>query len=143
LRELRELCANFPLPPRGFRRVSVRGTSGYYLPEKDIVAIDPQKAAGGGWGNDDGYYVVLLHELLHATGHASRLARTTVGDYSDEGYALEEGTVFHAQRIVLEEIGFHAEALDWHAPAGHGFPVDPEAAGDAAAWIMGAPGKRP
>src|SRR5262245_5832275 len=52
-------------------------------------------------GGEDGYYAFLLHELLHATGHPSRLDRVTAGDYSGEGTELEEGTVFLAQRIVL------------------------------------------
>jgi antirestriction protein ArdC len=89
-------------------------------------------------GGEDGYYVTLLHELLHATGHPSRLARPTSGDYSSEGYALEEGTVLRSQRIVLEAIGFEADALDWHAPSEHGLPVDPEAARNAAAWVLNA-----
>ena len=65
-------------------------------------------------GGDDGYYATLLHELLHATGHPSRLSRRTTGDYSPAGYAQEEGAVVLAQRIVLREIGFDAEAIDWH-----------------------------
>ena len=137
LRELRDCCAMFPRPPREFRcQILEHGLSGLYQPETDIVAVDPDRAARGGMGGDDGYYAVFLHELLHATGHRSRLARATTGDYSPEGYALEEGTVLRAQRIVLEEIGFNAEALDWHAPSAHGLPVDPRAASDAAAWIL-------
>ena len=31
--------------------------------------------------------------------------------------------MLQAQRIVLEEIGFNTEALDWHAHSGHGFPA--------------------
>jgi hypothetical protein len=143
LRRLRDLCAGFRLPPREFcGLVPEDKLTGAYEVETDTVYVDRARASWDGMGGDDGYYVVLLHELLHATGHPSRLARATTGDYSAEGYDLEEGTVLMA-RIVLEAIGFHDEALDWHAPAGHGLPVDPTAARDAAGWILGEALDRP
>jgi Zincin-like metallopeptidase len=132
----RDLCASFRVPPRQFRRRTPRGAHGIYYVRTDIVAVDPAEADGEGMGGHDGYYATLVHELLHATGHKSRLGRETSGDYSPGGYALEEGTVFEAQRIVLREIGFGAEAVDWHAPQGHGLPVDRKAARKAAAWIL-------
>jgi antirestriction protein ArdC len=88
-------------------------------------------------GGDDGYYATFLHELLHATGHPARLARTTIGDFSPAGNYLEEGTILAAQRIVLQEIGFSGEALEWHAPKEHGLPIDRKAAIKAASWLMG------
>lgn len=109
---------------------------GSYQPSTDTVAVDLDASAMNGMGGEDGYYVTLLHELLHATGHASRLARATTGDYSPEGYACEEGTVLEAQRIVLKTIGFEAEALHFHAPSAHGFPADRCAAADATAWVL-------
>jgi antirestriction protein ArdC len=87
-------------------------------------------------GGDDGYYATLLHELLHATGHQSRLGRATSGDFSPAGSALEEGTILAAQRIVLREIGFSGEALEWHARKEHGLSVDRKAAVRAAAWLL-------
>jgi hypothetical protein len=93
-------------------------------------------AAYDGMGGDDGYYATLLHELLHATGHQARLARATTGDFSPAGNSLEEGTTLAAQRIVLREIGFSGEALEWHAPKEHGLPVDRRAARNAAAWLL-------
>jgi antirestriction protein ArdC len=86
-------------------------------------------------GGDDGYYVSLLHELLHATGHPRRLGRSATGDYSDHGYALEEGTVVAAQAIVLREIGFDHEAIEWHS-IGRELPIDRRAAAAAAAWVL-------
>jgi antirestriction protein ArdC len=104
--------------------------------ESDTVAVDADSADADGMGGDDGYYAVLLEELLHATGHPRRLNRATTGDYSAAGHALEEGTVAMALRIVLAEIGFPPEALDWHA-RDRGLPANREAARRAAAWVLG------
>jgi hypothetical protein len=136
LRQARDLCANFRLPPRQFRRRTAKGQQGSYHPASDIVAVNRDGADSGGLGGDDGYYVTLLHELLHATGHRRRLDRATTGDYSPAGDLLEEGTVLAAQRIVLRELGFPIEAIEWHTP-GEGMPVDRKAASEAAAWILG------
>jgi antirestriction protein ArdC len=109
---------------------------GVYYVASDIVAVDPDRADSDGMGGDDGYYSTLLHELLHATGHPSRLSRATTGDYSPPGYAREEGTVLFAQRIVLREIGFDTEAINWHTSSSD-LPLDRGAARAAAAWILG------
>ena len=132
----RRLCATFRVPPHQFRRRTSKSVMGGYYTATDIVAVNRAAADANGLGGDDGYYAVLLHELIHATGHRRRLGRPTTGDYSPEGYALEEGTALTSQRIVLREIGFELEALEWHAPSNHGLPVDQEAAEAAAAWIL-------
>jgi hypothetical protein len=46
-----------------------------------------------------------------------------------------KGTVLFAQRILLREIGFDAEAIDWHT-ANPSLPADRRAARDSAAWIL-------
>jgi antirestriction protein ArdC len=115
---------------------------GWYRAESDIVAVDPARAAMDGMGGEDGYYTMLLHELLHATGHPSRLDRATTGDYSIKGNALEEGTVRFAERIVLAELGFPEEALEWYLPSNHpglpvcALPVDRRSGRRAAAWVL-------
>jgi hypothetical protein len=136
LRDLRGLCANFRVPPRQFRRRVPKGLCGWYRPESDIVAVDPDAAAMDGMGGADGYYALLLHELLHATGHPARLDRATTGDYSPEGYDCEEGTVYMAERIVMSEVGFPAEALDWYAPTTMARHADPLGAERAAGWLL-------
>src|SRR5262249_32128170 len=127
------MCASFRIPPRQFRARTPGGCIGWYRVESDIVAVDPARAAWNGMGGEDGYYAYPLHELLHATGHPNRLDRVTTGDYSSEGTELEEATVLVAQRIVLAEIGFPPDALEWHAPNYLELPVDREAAERAAA----------
>jgi antirestriction protein ArdC len=88
-------------------------------------------------GGEEGSYAYLVHELLHATGHRSRLARATVGDYSPEGDALEEGTVYAAQRIVLAEVGFRPPPSPSWLPSIPTLPVAQEAAAAATAWLLG------
>jgi antirestriction protein ArdC len=136
LRDLRDLCAAFTVPPRQFRRRTAKGEFGAYYPSTDIVAVSPWRAAGEGMGGDDGYYAALLHELLHATGHPRRLGRRTTGDFSSDGYALEEGTVLLAEQIVLESIGFDPEAVDWYTMQLRTLPADRKAASRAAGWVL-------
>jgi antirestriction protein ArdC len=139
----RYLCGLFRVPPRQFRQRTRRGIAGSYWPKSDIVAVNPDRADGDGMGGEDGYYVCLLEELLHATGHPSRLDRATTTSLTYEGHALEQGTVNRALRIVLTELRFPVEALDWHAPLGLRWeddpplPVDQAAAEAAAAWVLG------
>jgi Zincin-like metallopeptidase len=136
LRDLRDLCANFRVPPRQFRRRVRRGIAGWYRAESDIVAVDPDCADEEGLSGDDGYYGLLVHELLHATGHPSRLGRATTEHYSGEMADLEEGTVRAATRIVLAQVGFPPEAVDWNTRTYSGLPKDQEAAELAAAWVL-------
>src|SRR5437870_3906453 len=71
----RDLCANFRVPPRQFRRRAPRRIGGMYRPRSDIVTVVPDVAISHGMGSNDGYYVTLIEELLHATGHPRRLGR--------------------------------------------------------------------
>lgn len=51
LRTLRDLCANFRVPPRQFRRrVGEKAATGYYSPDADTVAVDPDRADSDGMG---------------------------------------------------------------------------------------------
>jgi antirestriction protein ArdC len=138
LRAARELCAGFHVPPAQFRRRTRRGQVGGYWPATDIVAVDPDGAASDGLGGEDGYYVVLIEELLHATGHPSRLDRETCVDLAQ--WRREEATVGVALRTVLIELGFPEDALGWYASVGRYAALavrpDKRAARAAAAWML-------
>jgi hypothetical protein len=56
LRNARDLCANFRIPPRQFRRRTAAATVGWYRVESDIVAVDLERADMDGMGGNDGYY---------------------------------------------------------------------------------------
>lgn len=67
------------------------GNQAYYDPQKDIVNMPPIKKFKGA----EKYYSVLFHELVHSTGHESRLHRKEVTGkiiFGSEDYSLEELT---------------------------------------------------
>jgi Zincin-like metallopeptidase len=104
LRDARYLCAGFRVPPRQFRRRTARGAAGSYYPAADIVAVDVGRADRDGMGGDDGYYATLVHELLHATGHPARLARTTIGDFSPAGNYSRKGQSWRRRGLFCERL---------------------------------------
>jgi antirestriction protein ArdC len=72
----------------------------FYRPSSDSVHMTPSSA----FNSAEGYYSTLLHELVHSTGHASRLNRSGVNgtgpvkfgseDYSREELVAELGAAF-------------------------------------------------
>lgn len=60
----------------------------YYSPSLDYVHMPLR----GSFTSPEGYYATLFHELVHSTGHESRLARKdlVVSAFGDESYAREE-----------------------------------------------------
>lgn len=63
-----------------------QGDRAFYAPTFDVIHIPPR----GAFATAEGYYATLLHELSHATGHASRCNRTFVGAFGTPDYAAEE-----------------------------------------------------
>jgi len=61
------------------------GVEAYYRPAADSITVPPRTF----FPTVMGFYETLLHELVHATGHESRLART-FGGQGTEAYAWEE-----------------------------------------------------
>ena len=64
----------------------VGGDRAYYSPPLDYVQVPPQPA----FIHQINYYRTCLHELTHATGHASRLDRKLTGGFGSKDYAREE-----------------------------------------------------
>ncbi|BBD97403.1 DUF1738 domain-containing protein [Sphingobium amiense] len=62
------------------------GDKAYYMPSLDIVQVPPQLA----FFEQINFYRTCLHELTHATGHVSRLARDLSHGFGTAGYAREE-----------------------------------------------------
>jgi antirestriction protein ArdC len=61
----------------------------FYQPKEDYVNM-PKKRS---FKNDESYYAVLFHELIHSTGHESRLKRETLtqmAEFGDDNYSQEE-----------------------------------------------------
>ncbi len=65
--------------------ITYEGARAFYRPTADSITLPPRPA----FATPEGFYGTLLHELVHATGHASRLARP-YGVFGDAVYAWEE-----------------------------------------------------
>lgn len=83
-----------PLCPK----IQHKEQSAYYNPKEDFVNM-PKKRS---FKTDVSYYATLFHELIHSTGHESRLDRKTLSqmaafgseDYSQEELVAEMGTCY-------------------------------------------------
>lgn len=57
-----------------------------YLPQTDIVRMPSLNK----FNTQEAYYATLFHELIHSTGHGSRLKRDMTGEFKSESYSKEE-----------------------------------------------------
>ena len=63
------------------------------------------------------YYSVLAHELIHLTGHSSRLDRNMKGKFGSDEYAAEELVAELGAAFLLTRLGLGARAR-YHASTG-------------------------
>lgn len=66
--------------------VRAGGSRAFYSPALDVIGMPPASA----FRTPEGYAATLLHELGHATGHASRLDRDLSGRFGSRAYSAEE-----------------------------------------------------
>lgn len=90
----------------------IGGDRAYYAPCADFVQVPPQPA----FFEQVNYYRTCLHELTHATGHASRLDRNLVNAFGSKDYAREElvaeiGSAFLCASLGIEPTVRHADYL--------------------------------
>lgn len=81
-----EIIKNIPNPP-DLRQIDLNRA--FYSPAKDFINLP----SIGQFETSEHYYATYFHELIHATGHSSRLARAEVMDFSEFGtkpYSKEE-----------------------------------------------------
>jgi antirestriction protein ArdC len=64
----------------------IGGDRAFYVPAHDYVQVPPPQA----YFETINWHRTALHELGHATGHASRLGRDLSGSYGSKKYAFEE-----------------------------------------------------
>lgn len=64
----------------------IGGNRAFYAPAHDYVQVPPPQA----YFEPINWHRTALHELGHATGHASRLARDFSGSFGSKKYAFEE-----------------------------------------------------
>lgn len=80
------------------------GDRAFYAPSHDHI----QMPEAGQFLTDEGYYATLLHELVHWSGHESRLDRElNSGRFGTEAYAFEELVAEIGSTFLCGELGIH------------------------------------
>lgn len=80
-----EIIANIPMCPP----IEFKGSEAYYLPLEDKIVMPSREF----FKSKEGYYQTLFHELVHSTGHASRLNRSGITEkakFGSKEYSKEE-----------------------------------------------------
>jgi antirestriction protein ArdC len=90
----------------------IGGDRAFYAPSQDFVQVPPQPA----FYEQIYYYRTALHELTHATGHPSRLARKILNPFGSKDYAREElvaemGSAFLCAALGIQPTVRHADYL--------------------------------
>lgn len=107
------IVAGMPNPP-AIRTGSRDGC--FYRPSSDSVHMVP----GTKFSCREEFYSTLFHELVHSTGHTSRLARDMGGGFGSEKYGKEE---------LVAELG--AAMLSWNAG------IEPATIDNSASYLAG------
>ena len=84
------------------------GDSAHYLPNQDRVVMPPRSV----FKSQAEFDSTLLHELAHATGHATRLNRKLINAFGSKEYAVEE---LHAEMTAV----FMKQYMDISTPEEH------------------------
>lgn len=88
------------------------GNSCYYSPNGDYInMVEPQN-----FKKEFHYEATLFHELLHSTGHESRLNRPLKNKFGTAEYAYEEVSVEAGASYLSNIMGFDTGLMDEHAP---------------------------
>lgn len=90
----------------------IGGDRAYYVPSRDYVSVPPQPA----FFDQINWYRTALHELTHATGHATRLDRNLASSFGSKDYAREElvaemGSAFLCAALGIVPTVRHADYL--------------------------------
>jgi antirestriction protein ArdC len=89
--------------------VKVGGDRAYYSPTQDYVGMPPREQ----FTSTAHYYATLFHELVHATGHKSRLNREFKPVMMDrESYSNEELTAEIGAAFLMAEAGLEPEPVE-------------------------------
>lgn len=85
-----------------------KGTAAYYSPLEDVVVMPPAEL----FDSAEAYEQTLAHELVHATGHSTRLARKEVCDpiqFGSDPYAREELVAELGAAFLTADLGIHSD----------------------------------
>ena len=87
------------------------GSRAYYSPSEDHVVMPPFEL----FKSPEGYYGTLAHELVHWTGHSSRLDRKNMNQFGSPDYAREELVAEFGSAFLLAMFDLSAEPREDHA----------------------------
>ena len=82
-------------------RIFEGGYEACYMHQSDVIKMPYKKY----FNDTESYYSTLLHELVHWTGHSSRLERFFSWDRESEAYAREELVAEIASMMLTHEVG--------------------------------------
>lgn len=83
-------------------RIEYGGNKAVYYPQEDFIRLPPKEA----FASQKEYYSTALHELLHWSGHESRLARINRNArFGNEAYSVEELVAEIGSSFLCAEIG--------------------------------------
>lgn len=90
----------------------VGGLRAFYVSLEDFVMVPPRRA----YFDEINAYRTWLHELVHATGHVSRLGRDLTNPFGSAGYAREEliaemGSAFLCASLGIVPTVRHADYI--------------------------------
>lgn len=110
IQECESLIASMPKCP------AIRNAHGYpfYNSVDDYINMPPMNQ----FKCSEDYYDTLFHELIHSTGHQSRLNRAEVVEgtlFSSPAYAIEELTAEFGACYLKSFVGFKDKSLDNNA----------------------------
>jgi antirestriction protein ArdC len=98
------------LPASSARRINGGGIA-CYVPDRDEIHVPGQAA----FHSDAEYYGTLFHELVHSTGHESRLSREGIVDrvrFASHAYSREELIAEMGAAFLAGETGIAPATLD-------------------------------
>lgn len=80
----------------------------FYVPSGDYVSMPFIKA----FKKESSYYSTFFHEIVHSTGHKSRLNRDMSGSFGNDKYAFEELIAELGATYLCAETGILFETID-------------------------------
>jgi len=98
-------------------RIVEGGDRAFYMPSTDTIHMpDRHRFRNTDAGSaTSGFYAVLLHELVHWTGHPSRLKRDLTGSFGAMAYAIEELVAELGAAFLCADLGISVEPRPDHA----------------------------
>lgn len=90
--------------------ISYGGDRAYYSPSFDKIQMPSKESFLG----TEEYYGVLLHELVHWTGHENRCKRDFSGFFGSEAYAIEELVAETGSAILCSILGISQTVREDH-----------------------------